>query len=312
VTFTAYQNCRLCPRNCGVNRLAGHTGFCGETAELRIASIDAHFGEEPPITGSNGSGTIFFSGCSLGCVFCQNYQISCFHLGAVMTVEAVAGRIVDLYQSHHIHNVNFVTSDHYSPHTLAIVQELRKKNVRLPVLYNGSGYAKIETLLEMEDFADIYMPDYKYADIDLAHAFSRCRDYPGVALDAIAEMVRQKGFLDSFIGDRTAATRGVFVRHLVLPSHVQNSIDALSILFSEFGRELPISLMSQYWPARPMDVPELNRRISAAEFYQVYDHAMELGFNNLFVQHIQGAEEESDFLPDFKKERPFKGNVKQF
>jgi len=305
-----YDDCHLCPRDCHINRSAGKRGYCGETAQLRIASIEAHFGEEPPISGSNGSGTVFFSGCAMQCVFCQNYQISCFHMGQEMTCEKVVDRLEALYRTQAIHNVNFVTPDHFIPHTIEIVKQLRQRPLSLPILYNTSGYMKVETLRRLADYADIYMPDYKYSSGDVAYEMSRCRDYPAVALDAISEMVRQKGFLDSIMHSRETAERGVLVRHLVLPQQVENSIDALSILYTEFGAELPISLMSQYWPARMVKNAEMNRRLHSEEFYRVYEHAQSLGFQNMFVQHLPpGYDHSDDFRPDFAKEEPFEGNA---
>ena len=306
-----YQSCRLCPRECGVNRLDDETGICGESAELRIASIEPHFGEEPPISGRRGSGTVFFSGCTLRCEFCQNYQISCQHLGEVMTASQVAERLEQLHRQRGIHNVNFVTPDHFLPHTVEIVAELRRRSVDLPILYNTSGYCKVESLHLLEGIADMYLPDFKYSDADLAQALSHAKDYPDIALTAIAEMVRQTGFLDSFLAGGAVASRGVLVRHLVLPGHVQNSLDALTTLFLEFGKELPLSLMSQYWPARRMKADELNRRVTPDEFHEVHDHALALGFQHLFVQPVAHGDNESDFLPDFRRKRPFKGNVKE-
>lgn len=305
-----YSPCRLCPRGCGVNRIEGETGICGESAELRIASIEAHFGEEPPISGRRGSGTVFFSGCTLRCAFCQNYQISCQHLGETMTVVQVAERLERLNRQRGIHNVNFVTPDHFLPHTLAIVAELRRRAVDLPILYNTSGYCRVESLRLLEGIADMFLPDYKYADHELAQTLSHAHDYPDVALAAIAEMVRQTGFLDAFTEDKPVATRGVLVRHLLLPGQVQNSLDALTTLFLEFGKELPLSLMSQYWPARRMKAEELNRRVTPDEFHEVHDHALALGFRHLFVQHLED-EGQSDFLPDFERQQPFKGNVRE-
>ncbi len=309
--YASYQACTLCPRACGSNRTAGGRGVCGESAELRIAAIEAHFGEEPPISGSRGSGTVFFSGCTLNCIYCQNYQISCFHMGTPMTVAVVVERLEELSVQQGIHNVNFVTPDHFLPHTIDIAGQLRRRGVTIPVLYNCSGYETVESLERLEEMADIYLPDYKYSDADLAQTLSRCRDYPAVALDAVAEMVRQKGFLDHFSSGREIAGRGVLVRHLVLPGQVQNSIDALSTLYGEFGAELPLSLMSQYWPARFIKHAELNRRLRREEFYRVYDHALALGFKHMFVQHMDAlAENEDPFLPDFNQERPFRGNLR--
>lgn len=309
--YVAYQHCALCPRECGVDRSAGKVGICGESAELRVASLEAHFGEEPPLSGSCGSGTLFLSGCSLLCTFCQNFQISGLHLGAIVGVEQIATRILELVRQQKIHNLNLVTPDHFLPHILDLVERLRDQGFDRPVVYNSSGYQKVEMLRWAETSVDIYLPDYKYSNADLAHALSRCRDYPLVALDALCEMVRQKGFLDHFTAAKPLASRGVLVRHLVLPGQVTNSIDALSTLFTEFGRDLPLSLMSQYRPARMVRQAELNRPLRHEEFYRVYEHALDLGFRNLFVQPLEGpVEAEDPFLPDFNRERPFKGNVR--
>lgn len=307
-----FKECRLCPRQCRVDRLNGKIGFCGETAELRVASIGTHFGEEPPISGSNGSGTVFFSGCTLKCEFCQNYQISVEGIGGIRTVDEVARELAALYCDRGIHNVNFVTPDHFLPHCWQIVRELREQGVTMPALYNGAGYTSLEMLRLTEPFADIYLPDFKYADPQLAKVLSRCEDYPSVALDALIEMVRQKGFLDAAaLEDRGVAHRGVLVRHLILPDQVRNSLDVLSTLFLEFGRCLPISLMSQYHPVQPCSVPNLDRRITLDEFRQVYDHALSLGFENLFVQYPQTSTGPPEFLPNFKQKEPFEGNKQQ-
>ncbi len=310
--FEEYDDCELCPRRCGVNRNAGQTGFCGELADLRIASIGAHFGEEPPISGANGSGTVFFSGCSLQCAFCQNYQISIQHVGDPMTIDDVVATLVNLSHQRGIHNVNFVTPDHVLPHTIEIVRRLRAQNVDIPIVYNVSGYERLASLRQLETVADIYLPDFKYADKTLAEQLSHCRDYPAAALDAIAEMIRQKGILDVCREDSPGdiARQGVLVRHLILPGQAQNSLDVLTTLFIEFGKTLPISVMSQYHPVQPCRIPGFDRRITLAEFEQVYDHAVELGFEHLFVQFPEERRKEDlEFLPDFTRDAPFTGNI---
>lgn len=314
-THQLFQPCRLCPRECGVNRLAGETGFCGETAALRIAIIEPHFGEEPPISGDRGSGTIFFSGCSLKCHFCQNYQISTAGLGMVTSVPQVVQQLQELIEKHGIHNINFVTPDHFIPYCIEIIEQLRDKQLKLPTVFNLSGYQAIPVLKRIENFADIYLPDFKYSDAKLGQQFSNCPDYPTIALDAIAEMVHQKGWLDVFEKTETTATtarRGVLVRHLILPGQIPNSIDALTTLFLEFGARLPLSLMSQYTPIQGVPFKDLQRRITVAEFYQVHEHCLELGFKNLFVQYPESEASLSNplFLPDFSKSRPFNGNLR--
>ena len=320
-----YKACELCPRRCGVDRTANQLGFCGEGSHLHIATIGAHLGEEPPISGKNGSGTVFFSGCSLRCLFCQNYQISQEGLGREWTLQEVVDRLAALHEHEGIHNVNFVTPDHFLPHTVTVIRRLREGGISIPTVYNLSGYQRVQSLRIIESIADIYLPDFKYGDPALAHRFSQTADYATVALEALDEMVRQKGFLDSFTrndGDETdtvggddlfpTARKGVLVRHLILPGHVRNSLKVLSMLFVEFGQDLPISLMSQYMPVHlfPLDSP-LNRQVTQDEFQEVFQHAQELGFKNLFVQFPgEVAGDTNPFLPDFSAANPFPGNVR--
>jgi putative pyruvate formate lyase activating enzyme len=310
-----FKNCTLCPRNCSVDRTQSKSGYCGESDQLRIATIESHFGEEPPISGTNGSGTVFFTECSLKCITCQNYQISHQKLGNMTSVAAVVDKIIQLFNDHHIHNVNFVTPDHFFPYTIQIVNELRMQGIELPIVYNLSGFQKVDSLHKIESAADIYLPDFKYSDPGLAKNLSNCENYPDIALSAISEMVRQKGFLDSFINEKdrqdALATKGVLVRHLILPGQVGNSINALTTLFLEFGSELPISLMSQYYPIHAFSFDFLNRTITLEEFNAVHQFAMELGFKNMFVQYPEAESSIRPFLPDFDKEKPFAGNIKK-
>ena len=309
-----YSSCRLCPRNCNISRINGvcipKKGFCGETDQLRVGYIGPHFGEEPPITGANGSGTVFLGGCSLKCSFCQNHQISHQGMGSHIGTYQLLHRLEEMISSHHVHNINFVTPDHFFPDIFHIVDLLRKKGPDIPIVFNTSGYQSIEMLRYAEDYADIYLPDYKYSDSSLAARLSKCPDYPQVSLDAISEMIRQKGFLDACLSDLEIAKKGVLVRHLILPGHVENSINALTSLFLEFGPRLPISLMSQYHPVKHHADENLNRFVSEEEFDLVFSHARDLGFERLFVQFPETASDNlqkaSPFLPDFTQEKPFK------
>jgi putative pyruvate formate lyase activating enzyme len=309
-----FEECRLCPRECGINRMqesikAG-SGFCRQDYRLRVAHIGAHFGEEPPISGTRGSGTIFFSGCSLRCSFCQNHQISIEGGGDVLSTEDLFERVVELIRRQDVHNINLVTPDHFFPYTFRLVELLRENGYNMPVLYNTSGYQSLAMLKMAEEYADIYMPDYKYSDPEIARALSRCSDYPGKALEAISEMVRQKGFLDATQEGHEIASRGVLVRHLILPGKVENSLVALTSLFLEFGPGIPISLMSQYHPVTCHGDPDMNRRITKDEFDSVYQHAMDLGLKNMFVQFpADYPHDDPPFLPDFKEDEPFPGNV---
>ncbi|MBN2091757.1 4Fe-4S cluster-binding domain-containing protein [candidate division KSB1 bacterium] len=315
--FDTFKNCQLCPRDCRIDRTRGEIGYCGETAQLRIATIEAHFGEEPPISGTNGSGTVFFTGCSLKCNFCQNFQISQQNLGDETTIEKTVQQLKNLIDHQQIHNINFVTPDHFFPYCIEIVQQLRNESMALPAVFNLSGYQSIQSLKMIENYADIYLPDYKYSDARLAQKFSHSVDYPQVALLAIEEMIKQKGFLNTFLVDSEKpeiARQGVLIRHLILPGYVQNSIEALTSLFIEFGTELPISLMSQFTPISNFKPAELSRKITPREFDEVYEHVQNLGFKNLFVQFLNetsNSHENPLFLPDFTQNRPFKGNIQK-
>jgi len=309
-----FENCRLCPRDCGVNRLGNEdrnrSGFCRQNHQLRVAYVGPHFGEEPPLTGTHGSGTVFFTGCSLRCSFCQNYQISREGLGRDITVEALCQEVEAMIQDHHVHNINLVTPDHFFPHVVALVLGLRERSHELPVVMNLSGYQSLAMLGMSEAIADIYLPDFKYADPHLSAKLSKCKDYGEVALQAISEMVKQKGFLDAFEKGTALATKGVLVRHLVLPGQMENSINALTTLFLEFGPRLPLSLMSQYTPVVPHRDQDLNRRLRREEFDTVYSHATSLGFERLFVQFPDdNPSVEAPFLPDFQQDKPFSGQT---
>lgn len=303
-----YDHCLLCPRACGVNRSSGSSkGFCRESARLRVAYVGPHFGEEPPLTGTRGSGTIFFTGCSLRCAFCQNYQISRDGVGEATGLEALLSRVETMILRDQVHNINFVTPDHFFPHVFLLVSELRKRGHTLPMVFNLSGYQSQGALDLAEPFADIYLPDFKYASRDLAGKLSNCRDYPDVALSAIGKMVARKGYLDALETEGAIASRGVLVRHLILPGLVDNSLDALTALFLEFGRRLPLSIMSQYCPVVPLEDETLNRPLSRDEFDRVYSHALALGFEHLFIQVPEEGDpsQERSFVPDFRLAQPF-------
>ncbi|NCO60305.1 MAG: radical SAM protein [Deltaproteobacteria bacterium CG_4_8_14_3_um_filter_51_11] len=307
--FDAYRHCRLCPRRCGTDRTRGENkGFCGETGELRIAYVGPHFGEEPPLTGTRGSGTVFFSGCSLRCSFCQNHQISHDGIGRKFSCQELAEALKDLAVRTRVHNLNFVTPDHFLPHLERTVELIRQEGVPTPIMLNLSGYQSIEFLKISSGFTDIYLPDYKYSESRLAALLSSCPDYPRKALDAITEMVKQKGFLDAQC-EGAIASKGVLARHLILPGHVENSINAITNLYLEFGSELPLSLMSQYQPLKEHKDASLNRRISIEEFERVYGHCLDLGFENLFIQFPEdnclSVDGRSAFVPDFTSSTPF-------
>lgn len=305
--FDIYQNCTLCPRTCQVDRNRGKPGVCGETASCRVSFIGPHFGEEPSFTGTRGSGTIFFSGCSSHCFFCQNYQISFQHEGRVLSLSELIAAVQALIQKE-VHNLNFVTPDHFWPHIQALCACFRKKGVVIPKIFNSSGYQKPELVAAYAEWMDIFMPDFKFADPDLAFQCMGDRRYPELALNAIQEMVQRKGFLEPW--DPTGkqpAQHGVLVRHLVLPGHVDNSLKVLRLLYATFGPQIPLSVMSQFQP-----VPECLRRrmlehpLEAEEYEKVLACVDELGFQRVYTQELV---EKTSFFPNFEDpENPFEGN----
>lgn len=303
----AYDTCRLCPRECGSARTAGHPGACGESAVLRIASAGPHYGEEPCFSGRRGSGAIFFAGCACHCFFCQNWQISSGRTpGRVLDAEGFHALAKNLV-AQGVHNLNFVTPGHYWPHIEILCRRLRAEGETIPFLWNSSGYEKADLVARQAELVDIFLPDFKFADPGLARTVMGDARYPEFALAALRAMVAARGFLDPFdpTGAETART-GVLVRHLLLPGHVENTKRVLRLLRSEFGRYLPLSLMSQYTPIPATAArPPFDRPPSAGEYREAVDCALGLGFENLFIQPLADT---SDFLPDFDRDCPFEGN----
>jgi putative pyruvate formate lyase activating enzyme len=295
--FDAYKNCTLCPRDCKIDRAEGKAGVCGETAELRISHIGAHFGEEPSFTGTRGSGTIFFSGCSSRCFFCQNHQISVGHRGTVYSSERFLAEVKVLIEKK-VHNLNFVTPDHFWPHIKELCLALRAEEILIPAVFNSSGYQKAEMISEYAGFMDMFMPDFKFGQGELAQECMRDRNYPQIALEAIRRMVRAKGFLEPW--DPTGelpAKKGVLIRHLVLPGHVENSLEVLRLIHREFGAGIPISVMSQFQPVPGCaGHPGFQRILQPKEYEQVLALVEELGFERVYVQELV---EKTAFLPDF-------------
>ncbi|MFO7536016.1 MAG: radical SAM protein [Kiritimatiellia bacterium] len=302
----AYRCCRLCPRDCQVDRTAGLKGYCGETAECRVASATAHFGEEPSFTGKRGSGTIFFTGCSSRCFFCQNHQISLGETGRPIT-PAQCLEMAETLIGKGVHNLNFVSPDHFWPLIEWLCRQLREKGFDLPFLFNTSGYQKAEMIPEYGKVIDVFLPDFKFSDPALARLCMRDERYPAIALEAIRKMVELKGFLYPWDpeGGRPAL-RGVLVRHLVLPGCVENSLAAIRLLHGEFGPGLPISIMSQFQPMPGCrEHALLERPVTEAEYEEVTDLVAELGFFRVYLQPEAAGD---DFLPDFNEDEPFDGN----
>jgi len=270
--------CELCPRQCKVNRSEGQTGFCGIGNMPVVSSVGPHFGEESVLVGSGGSGTIFFAGCNLGCIFCQNFDISHHRNGRQITIEKLAQSMLEL-QRYGCCNINFVTPTHVIPAIVAAIELARKDGLRLPTVYNTGGYDSLETLRLLEGYVDIYMPDMKYSDSDVAEQLSAAPDYPQTNLAAVKEMHRQVGDLQV---EKGLATRGLLVRHLVLPDNLAGSFEIIDFLAGEISSSTTINVMDQYRPCyKASSNPQINRHPTLQEIASVRRYAIEKGLNVL-------------------------------
>jgi len=291
------EKCTLCPRLCEIDRSAGKVGFCGQDATVRIARAALHPFEEPPISGTRGSGTVFFVGCSLRCVFCQNQVISrAERVGRAVSPEALAEVFFDL-EAKGAHNINLVTATHFADGVIAALA-LARPRLSIPVVYNTSGYERVETLRRLEGLVDIYLPDFKYISPELSTRYSAAPDYAQVASAALVEMFRQVGRYD--MGEDGLMRRGMIVRHLVLPKGRADSMAVLDRLAELLPpSDILLSLMSQYTPEFAMSAPypELHRRLTTFEYRSVVDHAAALGFDG-FTQEKSSAT--ASYTPDFE------------
>ncbi|NOU35896.1 MAG: radical SAM protein [Kiritimatiellaceae bacterium] len=296
------NRCECCPRRCGVNRRAGQTGFCKVGGDILLSHAGLHFGEEPPISGTRGSGTIFFAGCNLRCVFCQNWQLSQEFEGSKvrkLSGAELADEMLRL-QSDGAHNINFVSPSHMIYQMADAIQAAQQKGLTVPVVYNSNGYDSVEALRQIRGLVDIYLPDIKYMDNALGRKFSAATDYADVIPDVLREMFDQVGLLE--LDDDGVAKRGLLVRHLVLPGQLENSKACLKFL-AELSQEISVSIMSQYSPQyKACGIPELNRPLTAEEYDEITDYALELGLENAFIQTLESQE---TYLPDFDKPAPF-------
>ncbi len=298
MSWELLKDCILCPRECHVDRTRGQRGYCRVGEELIVARAALHLWEEPCISGEEGSGTVFFSGCSLGCVYCQNVNIARGVAGKIITVERLSEIFLELSQKG-ANNVNLVTPSHYIPQIMDAILKARSKGFSLPVVYNSSAYEKAETIRLLEGYIDIYLPDMKYYDSRSAARYSNCGDYFTHASEAIAEMVRQVGFPE--FDERGIMKRGVIVRHLLLPGHIADSKKIIEYLYHTYGNTIYISIMNQYTPLSAMsEYPEINRRVAEEEYEELVDYAIDLGVENGFIQEGETASE--SFIPEFNGE----------
>ena len=290
-----YENCLLCPRKCGINRSTGQTGVCGVSSEIKVARAALHYWEEPCISGKRGSGAVFFSGCSLHCVFCQNREISDGKAGKLISKERLSDIFMEL-AGKGANNINLVTPGQYIPDIVWAVNDAKSRGMKLPIIYNTSGYENVTELKLLEGIVDVYLPDFKYMDSTLSARYSRAKDYPSVAKQALSEMVRQQP--DVVIDDATGLIqKGVIVRQLLLPGHVNDAKAVLKYLYDTYHDHVYISMMSQFTPIALKDYPEINRTVTRREYERLIDYALEIGITNAFIQ--EGDVAKDSFIPAF-------------
>lgn len=293
--MTIEERCIQCPRYCKADRTVSQAGYCAQGNTIRIARAAPHLWEEPFLSGQNGSGTIFFCGCNLRCCYCQNSPLLQPEIGVDVSPKQLAALMLHL-QTKGVHNINLVTATHYTAQLVPILTALRKETLRIPVVWNSSGYESVDTLRMLDGLVDIYLPDFKYVTKETASAYSNAPDYPEVALAAIAEMLRQRGTPRYQANGMMES--GVQVRHLVLPSHSLESRQALWLLNKTFGDRIGISIMNQYTPMPQLAAhPTLSRRVTEAEYDRVTRYALQIGMQHALIQEGEAASE--SFIPTF-------------
>ena len=288
------NECKLCPRNCSVNRNCGEVGYCRASNEITIAKYYLHQWEEPCITGKNGSGTIFFTYCNLRCLFCQNYKISTLDYGKKISVDRFSEICLEL-QDMGATNINLVTPTHFVPLIIDGIKLAKSRGLNIPIVYNSSGYENVNTIKMLDGIIDVYLPDFKYYSDEYAIKYSKCKDYFKYASESLREMVRQKG--NCIFDNDGNMVSGVIVRHLLLPKMEEDSKKILKYLYDNYGDKIYISIMNQYTPVRKCEYGELNNKISDDVYDDIIDYAWNIGIRNAFIQE-DGTQSES-FIPDF-------------
>lgn len=294
------SRCRLCPRRCGADRLSGETGFCGAGRDIRIAGAAPHFWEEPCISGTGGAGAVFFSGCALRCVYCQNYKISSEGMGYAVTEEELAEIFLGL-ERRGAHNIDLVTPTHYAPRIMRALDLARPRGLSLPVVYNCGGYELTETIDALDGYVDIYMPDFKYCDDKTARRLSGAPDYRGIAAAALDRMYEQVG--KPVFDGNGIMRRGMIIRHLMLPGHLCETVHIINYIHRRFGDNVYFSLMSQYTPVRRVDIePALNGVVPPRAYSAAVGLCERLGMENVYIQ--DGASASESFIPEFSGKFP--------
>lgn len=304
-----YKNCTLCPRNCGVDRTAGKTGACGMTDTLVVARAAKHMWEEPCISGTKGSGAVFFGGCNLKCMFCQNQKISRGQAGKEIDAVRLAEIFLEL-QEQDVNNINLVTGTHFLPHIIEALGLAKEQGLAVPIVYNCSGYESVDALKRLEGYVDVYLPDFKYMDEDMAQSYSRAKDYPTIAQKAIAEMVRQQPLavfapesgkskrLSLEAKEGYVMKKGVLVRQLLLPGGLEDAKKIVGYLHEYYGNQIYISMMSQYTVMKEVkNHPVLGKNVSKEEYEAYLTYAQDIGVTHGFFQ--EGGVNLESFIPEF-------------
>ncbi len=286
------EKCTICPHNCGINRTNNQIGRCKSKDTVKIALYSTHNFEEPCISGKKGSGTVFFSNCNMNCVFCQNYEISQQGKGKEITIEELA-EIFIKQQEKDVENINLVTPTSYVPQIIKAIQIARNKGLKLPIVYNTNGYEKVETLKMLEGYVDIYLPDFKYSDNELAKRLSKVDNYFEIATQALTEMYKQTG--KAVFDDRGIMQKGMIIRHLVLPNHILNSRRVLKWI-NENMHDVYVSVMAQYFPTyKAKDIEDINRKLTKEEYEQIENYLYRLDLENGYIQEL--GEHEEEYVP---------------
>ncbi len=293
--YQEYEKCTLCPRRCGVNRNEQGKGLCGQTSVLKVGRASLHLWEEPCVSGEKGSGTVFFSGCSLHCCYCQNFNLSRGIEGVVTDAENLSRIFLGL-QDEGAHNINLVTGEHFAPHIRQAVKNAKKEGLIIPVILNSSGYVSLETLDYLKDVIDIYLVDFKYMNPDIAKKYSMAEDYPDVSKKALEKMCSLAG--KPAFDENGILKKGVIVRHLCLPTCKDDSKEVISYVYENYKENVLLSIMSQYTPfGNCGKYPELSRKLTSEEYDEILDFCLEIGIENAFIQEEEAASE--SFIPVF-------------
>ena len=290
-----YLKCSLCHRNCNINRYE-EKGICNASNNLKIARAALHYWEEPCISGEEGSGTIFFSNCNLKCIFCQNREISTKGFGKEVSIEKLSEICLEL-QEKGANNINLVTPTHYVPSIIKSIKQAKEKGLKIPVVYNTSTYENIDTIKMLKDIVDIYLPDLKYKDNNLAKKYSNVKDYFKYATENIDEMYKQVG---KPIFEKDLMKKGIIVRVLLLPGHVEDAKEIIKYLYEKYQNNIYISIMNQYTPISKLKYDNLNRKVTEKEYDELINYAIDLGVENAFVQ--EGETQSESFIPSFNLE----------